>query len=85
LWHFGIDPNGAVGAEADRLLNEPNVRPVDFTGLPMRGFLYVDPAGIKTAAMLRQWVERATSYAEAQPVKTRSQTGSKRKRLVKKG
>ena len=44
-------------AEADGLLNEPNVRPMDFTGRPMRGFLYVDPAGIKTAAMLRQWVD----------------------------
>lgn len=71
-------------AEADRLLNEPNVHPMDFTGRPMRGFLYVDPAGIRTAAMLRQWVERATAYAEAQPVKTRSQAGPKRKRLIKK-
>ncbi len=51
-------------------VNEPHVRPMDFTGRPMRGFLYVDPAGTKTAATLRQWVERATAYAEAQPVKT---------------
>ena len=71
-------------ADADRLINEPHVRPMDFTGRPMRGFLYVDPAGTKTAAALRQWVERARAYAEAQPVKTRSQAGSNRKRLVKK-
>ena len=71
-------------ADADRLMNEPHVRAMDFTGRPMRGFLYVDPAGTKAAATLRQWVDRATAYAEAQPVKTRSQAGSKRKRLVKK-
>ena len=69
-------------ADADRLMNAPHVRPMDFTGRPMRGFLYVDPAGTKTAATLRQWVERATAYAEAQPVKTRSQEKPKPKRLA---
>jgi TfoX/Sxy family transcriptional regulator of competence genes len=69
-------------ADADRLMNAPHVRPMDFTGRPMRGFLYVDPPGTKTAATLRQWVERATAYGEAQPVKARSQAGPKRKRLV---
>ena len=71
-------------ADADRLMNAPHVRPMDFTGRPMRGFLYVDPAGTKTAATLRQWVGRATAYAEAQPVKTRSQAKPKPKRLAAK-
>ena len=71
-------------ADADRLMNAPHVRPMDFTGRPMRGFLYVDPPGTKTAATLRQWVERATAYAEAQPVKTRSQAKPKPKRLAAK-
>ena len=65
-------------ADADRLMNAPHVRPMDFTGRPMRGFLYVDPPGTKTAATLRQWLERATAYAKAQPVKTRSQAKPKR-------
>src|SRR5262245_11768713 len=69
-------------ADADGLLSEPHVRPMDFTGRPMRGFLYVDPDGLKTAVMLRQWVERAEAYAEGQPVKTRSQAGPKRKRVI---
>ena len=69
-------------ADADDLLSEPHVRPMDFTGRPMRGFLYVDPAGTKTAATLRQWVDRATAYAQAQPVKTRSQAKPKPKRLA---
>ena len=71
-------------ADADRLMNASHVRPMDFTGRPMRGFLYVDPPGTKTAATLRQWVERATAYAEAQPVKTRSQAKPKPKRLAAK-
>ena len=69
-------------ADADGLMNEPHVRPMDFTGRPMRGFLYVDPAGTKTAAALRQWVERARAYVEAQPVKTRSRARPKPKRLA---
>ena len=69
-------------ADADGFVNAPHVRPMDFTGRPLRGFLYVDPGGTRTAAALRQWVERATAYAEGQPMKTRSQVGPKRKRLA---
>ena len=34
--------------DAERLLEESHARPMDDTGRPMRGFLYVDPPGIKT-------------------------------------
>src|SRR5262245_4798905 len=57
---------------ADTFLNEPHVRPMDFTGRPMRGFLYVDPPGLKTAAALQKWTDRAMAYAEAQPKKVRA-------------
>jgi hypothetical protein len=56
-------------ADADALLREPHARPMDFTGRPMRGFLYVDPPGTKTAAALKTWIGRATAWAEAQPSK----------------
>src|SRR5262249_44971072 len=45
-------------------LKEPSVRPMDFTGRPMRGFLFVDPAGIATSASLAKWVDRAIACAE---------------------
>src|SRR5215510_3268986 len=49
-----VDPT-----EGDGLLREPNVRPMDFTGKPMRGFLFVDAPAIATAATLRKWIGRA--------------------------
>lgn len=53
-----------VGADqhADALAR-PHTRPMDFTGRPMRGMVYVDPAGTSTEADLRAWVERAVSVA----------------------
>ena len=65
-------------ADAEAFMSEPHVRPMDFTGRPMRGFLYVDPDGLKTGARLQKWVDRATAYAEVQPKKARP--GSQRKR-----
>ncbi len=59
-----VDP-----AAAEALLGEPGARPMDFTGRPMRGFLFVDPPGISTAPSLKKWVRRATGYAEALPAK----------------
>lgn len=53
--------------DAARYLEEPHVREMDFTGRPLRGFLYVDAPGIRTAAMLRKWVARAVAHAETLP------------------
>jgi TfoX/Sxy family transcriptional regulator of competence genes len=54
----------------DRLLAEPGAGPMDFTGKPMRGFLYVTRAGTSTAADLRTWVKRALRFAEQRPPRT---------------
>ncbi len=66
--------------QADALVREPHVRPMDFTGRPMRGFLFVDPPGIATAASLRKWIGQTTAYAEAQPKKGKRQPAARRKR-----
>jgi TfoX/Sxy family transcriptional regulator of competence genes len=58
-------------ADQDELLDEPHTRPMDFTGRPMRGFLYVDPPGIATAPALKKWIAHGVRYAESRPVKTR--------------
>ena len=55
--------------DAARWLRTPHVRPMDFTGRPMRGFLFVDPPGVATAARLRAWIRRATAWVDAQPPK----------------
>jgi hypothetical protein len=52
-----------------RLLDEAHVREMDFTGRPLKGFLYVEPEGIATAAPLRRWVGRGVAFAAALPPK----------------
>lgn len=52
-------------------LAQPGARVMDFTGKPMRGFVYVDPAGYKTPAALARWVQRGIDYAMTSPPKSK--------------
>ena len=54
---------------AASLMGSPHVKPMDFTGRPLKGFVYVERGGMRTAAQLRKWTERAAVYAESQPPK----------------
>lgn len=54
---------------ADAALSEPHARPMDFTGKPMKGFLYVGPEGVRTQKMLEKWVGRGVDYASDLPAK----------------
>ena len=59
-----------VGPEAyESALAKPHARPMDFTGRPMRGLVYVGAKGIKTEQQLRKWVERGLAYASSLPPK----------------
>ena len=54
-----------VGAEAyEDALDLPHVRPMDFTGRPMTGFVIVDRAGIEDDAKLKAWVERGADFVD---------------------
>jgi hypothetical protein len=44
----------------DELLRRRHVRPMDFTGKPLRGFLFVSPPGFRTEKALQTWL----SYGE---------------------
>jgi TfoX/Sxy family transcriptional regulator of competence genes len=55
--------------EAEQALTEPHVRPMDFTGRPLSGFLYVGPDGTANRVSLERWVGRATQYAALLPPK----------------
>jgi TfoX/Sxy family transcriptional regulator of competence genes len=50
-------------------LREPHVKVMDFTGRPMRGFVYVAPPGIASDADLRRWVSRGLDYVSMLPPK----------------
>lgn len=59
-----------VGKERhDEILAKKHARPMDFTGRPMRGFVFVDAEGFKTAAMLRKWVDFGFTFAKSLPSK----------------
>jgi TfoX/Sxy family transcriptional regulator of competence genes len=56
-----------LGAEgADAALERPHVRPMDFTGLPMTGMVYVEPSGVRVVA-LRTWERKAVDIARSLP------------------
>ena len=57
---------GAGGLED--ALDQPHARPMDFTGRPMKGFVFVD-AGAVGDRVLRQWIQRGATFAESLPAK----------------
>jgi TfoX/Sxy family transcriptional regulator of competence genes len=53
-----------VGPEAyEDALSRPHVRPMDFTGRPMKGMVYVEAPGI-AGDRLKDWVERTLAFVE---------------------
>jgi uncharacterized protein YdhG (YjbR/CyaY superfamily) len=73
-----------VGKEAyAEALADRHARPMDFTGRPLAGMVYVDAAGLKTAAALKKWVERGVAFVTSdvqgtRPKRTRRAVQSKR-------
>jgi hypothetical protein len=51
----------------DEALKEPHTRPMDFTGRPMKAYIYVGPNGVKTAAHLRKWLTRGQTFVASLP------------------
>lgn len=59
-----------VGPEQyEALVSRAHARPMDFTGKPLKGFLYVAPAGIKGATALMGWVGHGLRHAASLPAK----------------
>ncbi len=56
---------GPEGYEA--ALTKPHVRPMDFTGRPMKGYVFVAPAGRRTDAALRAWVNLSATFVDTIP------------------
>lgn len=57
------------GEEAEAALEDPNVRPMDFTGRPMKNFLYVDAEGTRSEEDLRGWIARGLVFVQQLPPK----------------
>lgn len=66
----GDDLMVRVGPEAhEAALNEPHARPMDFSGRPMKGYVYVAPQGVAADQELAAWVARGADFAETLPPK----------------
>jgi TfoX/Sxy family transcriptional regulator of competence genes len=74
-----------VGADQyDDALAQPHARPMDFTGRPLAGMVYVAPEGIRSASALAKWVGRGVSFVSslAPTVAKRSGSGPAAKKNV---
>jgi len=64
----GDDLMVRVGPERyEESLAKRHVRPMDFTGRPMKGYVYVEPAGRRTDASLRAWVTLGARFVATVP------------------
>ena len=47
----------------------PHARPMDFTGRPMKGMVFVGPEGVNNDGALLGWIERGVDFARSLPKK----------------
>jgi TfoX/Sxy family transcriptional regulator of competence genes len=71
---FMVDSKMCVGVERNRLmaridpeacdaaLRKEGCTPMDFTGRPMRGFVFVNPTGLTTDSELDDWLNLALDF-----------------------
>lgn len=52
--------------EFERVLGEEAVRPMDFTGRPLKEFVFVDPEGYEAPAQLLRWARLGLEHARRQ-------------------
>jgi len=60
-----VDPE-----DTEALLAKPHARPFEMRGREMRGWLRVDPEGLRTRRHLAPWVARGVAYARSLPAKS---------------
>ena len=59
-----------VGPEGyEKALAKPHARPMDFTGRPLKGLVFVSPAGIRTDKRLSSWVAQAARFVRTLPAR----------------
>jgi hypothetical protein len=67
----GEDLMVRLGTDATtEALRQPHVRPMDFTGRPATGAVYVAPPGVADDRDLARWVTEGVAYALARGPRT---------------
>lgn len=76
-----------VGPDAyDAALARAHVRPMDFTGRPLVGFVFVAPAGVRTEDAVGEWVRDSLRFVRGLPAKpTRKRSARPRKPSRRRG
>lgn len=79
----GVNAEGLlvrVGPEArEKFLAKPHVKPMRFAGKALSGHVLVEPAGIRTDAALKRWLQIGLAFvAKNPPKKPISAKGSRR-------
>jgi hypothetical protein len=68
VWQSSLIARVGAEQESDSLA-QPNVRPFDVTGRPMKGWVMVDPDGLDRDAQVAEWIELALRFVETLPAK----------------
>ena len=55
----------------EQALAHPHAREMDFTGVPLKGMVYVSARGVQNGKALRAWVERGVTFARSLPRKSK--------------
>ncbi|MBZ0133780.1 MAG: TfoX/Sxy family protein [Rhodocyclaceae bacterium] len=50
-------------------LRRPHVREMDFTGKPMKGYVFIDPPGFEEDRDLARWVDACLQFVKTLPAK----------------
>jgi TfoX/Sxy family transcriptional regulator of competence genes len=58
----------------ENALAQPHARPMDFTGRPLKGMVYVSAQGLRNASVLAKWVERGLRFVLSLPAETAPST-----------
>lgn len=53
----------------EQILKKTHVRPMNFTGRPLRGLIFVGPPGVTSDKKLREWIAASVQYAMSLPPK----------------
>jgi len=59
-------------------LRQPHVRPMDFTGRPMSGYVYVEASGCRGKSALKKWIQWGTAFVSTMPAKKPRKAQTKR-------
>ncbi len=74
---IGSDLMVRVGRDDfERLVAKPHARPMDFTGRPSKGMVYVSPAGLRTTRSLSTWIDRGLRFISTLPPKSAGMAGA---------